>query len=206
MILLLFFCLICSSTFFQTVAEGLNWNWSIWKKRFRTFIPILDFIHALQYVFAAAMNLGLPEADAWEMYVRFVTWCWQGRVKAVIEELTAACADRDIDLEAGVPQGDLHEPLTDAIRYLQNNRTRMDYPRYRRLGLPVTSAPMESLIKQIGQRVKGTEMFWDDPHGAEAILHIRAAVLCDDNRLDDYLRLRPGCPFVRRSTQPAIAA
>jgi len=43
----------------------------------------------------------------------------------------------------------------------------MDYPRYRRLGLPVTSAPMESLVKQINTRVKGTEIFWDDPDGAD---------------------------------------
>ena len=58
----------------------------------------------------------------------------------------------------------------------------------------------ESLIKQINARVKGTEMFWDDPQGAEAILHIRAAALSEDGRLDDYLATRPGYPFVRRST------
>ncbi len=69
-------------------------------------------------------------------------------------------------------EGHPYRPLTDAIRYLCNNRHRMDYPRYRRLGLPVTSAPMESLIKQMNQRVKGTEMFWEDPEGAEVILQI----------------------------------
>ena len=59
----------------------------------------------------------------------------------------------------------------------------MDYPRYRRLGLPVTSALMESLVKEVNYRVKGTEMFWNDPDGAEAILQVRAAALCDDDRL-----------------------
>lgn len=82
----------------------------------------------------------------------------------------------------------------------------MDYPRYRRLGLPVTSAPMESLIKQINFRVKGTEMFWDDPEGAEAILHIRSALLSEDDRFDDYLSNRPGWQFQRRTTAPAVAA
>ena len=81
----------------------------------------------------------------------------------------------------------------------------MDYPRYRRQGLPVTSAPMESLIKQINFRVKGTEMFWDDPEGAEAILHLRAAALSEDERLADYLSRRPGWPFVRRTTQTTAA-
>jgi hypothetical protein len=82
----------------------------------------------------------------------------------------------------------------------------MDYPQYRRLGLPVTSAPMESLIKQMNLRVKGTEMFWDDPDGAEAILHLRAAALSEDGRLDDYLSKRPGWSFHRRATHIANAA
>ncbi len=32
-------------------------NWGIWKREFKhlRFVPILDFIHALTYVFAAAM-------------------------------------------------------------------------------------------------------------------------------------------------------
>ncbi len=81
----------------------------------------------------------------------------------------------------------------------------MDYPHYRRLGLPVTSALMESLVKEVNYRVKGTEMFWNDPEGAEAILQVRAATLCDDDRLGRYLRTRPGCAYVRRSTVTSAA-
>jgi hypothetical protein len=82
---------------------------------------------------------------------------------------------------------------------------RLDYPSYRRQGLPVTSALMESLVKEVNYRVKGTEMFWNDPEGAEAILQVRAASLCDDDRLGRYLRARPGCPYVRRSTAASAA-
>ena len=35
-------------------------------------------------------------------------------------------------------------------------------------------------------------MFWNDPEGAEAILQVRAAALCDDERLVKHLRNRPG--------------
>ncbi len=188
------------------IGDGLNWNWSVWKKYFPTFVPILDFIHAIQYIFAAAMAMTSDETEGWSTYVRLVTRCWQGHVDSVIEEITAACLERGIPLEEKVADDDPHKPLADAIRYLTNNRTRMDYPRYRRLGLPVTSAPMESLIKQINFRVKGTEMFWDDPEGAEAILHIRSALLSEDDRFDDYLSNRPGWQFQRRTTAPAVAA
>ena len=53
----------------------------------------------------------------------------------------------------------------------------MDYPTYRQQGLPVTTAWMESLVKEMNYRVKGTEMFWNDPAGAEAILQVRSAAL-----------------------------
>ena len=50
-------------------------------------------------------------------------------------------------------------------------------PEYRRQGLPVSSSLVESLIKEMNFRVKGTEKFWNRPEGAENILQIRAAAL-----------------------------
>ncbi len=78
----------------------------------------------------------------------------------------------------------------------------MKYPEYRQAGLPLTTAWMESLVKEMNYRVKGTEMFWNDPEGAEAILQVRAASLCDDERLNNHLRNRPGCPLTRRPKPP----
>jgi hypothetical protein len=64
-----------------------------------------------------------------------------------------------------------------------NNRERMDYPRYRRLGLPIFSAPVESTIKQVNRRVKGSEQFWLS-EGAEAVLQVRTAYLSQDDRAE----------------------
>jgi hypothetical protein len=36
---------------------------------------------------------------------------------------------------------------------------------------------IESLIKEINYRVKGTEKFWNRPEGAEQILQIRSVAL-----------------------------
>ena len=83
----------------------------------------------------------------------------------------------------------------------------MKYDEYRCKGLPVTTAWMESLVKEINYRVKGTEMFWNNPDGAEAILQIRAAALSEDVRLINFLTNRPGQATVRReSLQAATAA
>ena len=59
---------------------------------------------------------------------------------------------------------------------------------------------VESLIKEINYRVKGTEKFWDNPEGAEAILQLRAAVLSDDGRLATYLQNRPGSALRRHAS------
>jgi hypothetical protein len=46
-------------------------------------------------------------------------------------------------------------------------------------------APVESVIKQLNRRVKGTEKFWLTG-GAEAILQVRAAYLSEDGRAERY--------------------
>jgi len=74
--------------------------------------------------------------------------------------------------------------------YVQTNAERMDYARYRQMGLPISSAPVESLIKQFNFRVKGTEKFWGSV-GAEAVLQVRAAYLSDDDRGTTFHERRP---------------
>ena len=65
----------------------------------------------------------------------------------------------------------------------------MKYAEYRCQGLPITTSSIESTVKQINYRVKGTEKFWSKD-GAEAILQLRADVLSDINTLDDFLARR----------------
>ena len=47
----------------------------------------------------------------------------------------------------------------------------------------MTAACLESLSEEMNYGVQGTEMFWTDPDGTEAILQVRAASLCSDERL-----------------------
>jgi hypothetical protein len=187
------------------VGDGLPWNWSVWKHYFPDFVPILDFIHALSYLYAAALAMHAEFSVAWSCYLRMAGATWQGRAAEAMDELNRWLTPHGLDDQAKLEENDPRKPIVDAARYLRNNRSRMDYPQYRQRGLPVTSALMESLVKEVNLRVKGTEMFWNDPQGAEAILQVRAAALCDDDRLPRYLSTRPGCAFVRRSTVTSAA-
>jgi hypothetical protein len=180
------------------LGDGLPYNWSIQQKHFKEFTPILDFTHALSYIYAAAMVADDDADTAWTRYLALARACWQGRTDEAIAALRGWLLRQGIDDDHPLAEDDPRCAITDAVRYLANNRERMDYPRYRRAGLPTTSALMESLVKEINYRVKGTEMFWNDPSGAEAILQVRAAALCDDDRLAQHLATRPGCSQVRR--------
>ena len=184
------------------LGDGLPWNWTIWKEHFCDFTPILDFIHPLGYLFLVAKTVhALSPDDAWTQYLAWMRGCWQGEVGQVLNELSKWQSK----LGEPPPQASNTDPrkiVATTITYLENNRQRMKYPEYRQAGLPVTTAWMESLVKEVNYRVKGTEMFWNNPEGAEAILQVRAASLSDDERLSKYLRTRPGCPFTRRPKLP----
>jgi hypothetical protein len=61
--------------------------------------------------------------------------------------------------------------------YLENNRGRVDYPRYRELGLPCGSGQVEAQCKTlVGARCKLAGMRDWKYAGAEAVLRLRAAV------------------------------
>lgn len=187
------------------LGDGSAWNWSLCKQHFPQFTPILDFIHVLVYVYAAAAVVGGDSEHTWRCYLEMAELCWQGRVSEVIATLKRWLSDQNLEIDQPLAEDDPRWAVTSALRYFTNNQSRMDYPRYRRAGLPITSSQIESTIKELNLRVKGSEMFWNDPVGAEAILQLRAAALCDDDRLNRYLKNRAGCAFVRRTSLATAA-
>ena len=64
----------------------------------------------------------------------------------------------------------------------------MRYADYRKHGLPITSSHIESTIKQINRRVKGSEKFWDQ--GAEPLLQLAADHLSETADLDRFWKQR----------------
>jgi len=164
------------------VADGMKCNWTIQKTHFGDFVPIVDFIHAVSYLYKASMAVGGDEDFGWGLCAEWVRATWQGRVSGVIADLDRWLADQPWAPD-DVADDDPREVVRVARGYLHNNRARMDYPRYRREGLPLTSTLMESLIKEMNYRVKGSEKFWNNPDAANHILAVKAAALSEDGRL-----------------------
>ena len=166
------------------VCDGQQSNWTVWDEHLKDlgFIPILDFLHLLTYLYAAAQAAGGTEEERWGRHAQWLTWAWRGQREKILVALNAAC-DRAGEPPKGAPESDPRCVLGKARTYVTNNCDKMDYPRYRKLGLPISSAPVESTIKQFNKRVKGTEKFWR-PSAVEAVLQVRAAQLSHDGRED----------------------
>ena len=117
-------------------------------------------------------------------YPTWAEWIWQGQVTRVIAALT----DHQARLGTPPPQAEANDPrcrVARALTYYTNNQMRMKYPQYRQQGLPLTSSHIESTIKQINARIKGTEKFWEQAAG-DAVLQLRADTLSTSRPLDAF--------------------
>jgi hypothetical protein len=169
------------------LGDGLAVNWTIQRRHFASFTAVLDFVHALSYVFAASFA-GRPQAEGAAIYKRWIQAVWSGQVATILPELENHSA------ELGAPpsecvESDPRKPVFEALRYLKNNADRMRYNDYRCQGLPIMTSAVESVIKIINRRVKGSEKFWSEP-GAEAILQLRADYLSETEIMSRYWSAR----------------
>jgi hypothetical protein len=144
---------------------------------------------------------GRAASEGWPIYWKWAQWIWGGQVQAVIEALQVR------QQELGLPEKDESEEsprskVADALRYLEHQKSRMHYDQYRRAGLPITSSHIESTIKQINRRVKGTEKFWSEG-GAEALLQLAADYLSETTPLTTFWRERPSRATGQRHYRPA---
>ena len=93
---------------------------------------------------------------------------WEGRSAGLVAEVR----EREARARSPAKREAVHALRT----YLENQEGHMDYPRYRELGLPVGSGPVEAACKSlVGARCKQAGMRNWTYAGAEAILRLRAA-------------------------------
>lgn len=186
------------------VSDGSSTIEKLQRTHFSQYTSVLDILHALSYSLAAARAVSRDEALAEQKYDAWAARIWEGRVEDVIDELIA------YGTKLGEPPPDAggddpREVLRKSRVYYENHASRMDYPQYRREGFPLTSSLMESTVKQVSRRVKGSEKYWSSV-GGEGMLRLRGESLSDDEPLNGYWFRRsqaaPGTRAYHRAGEP----
>jgi hypothetical protein len=152
------------------IADGSHWLWRIAGQFFGSAIQILDWYHLAERVHKAAkIVFGEGSAAAATWAKRCLDDLWQGQVPNVL-----ALVRQEL---ARVRASSKRAALMELQTYLDNNQARMDYPRYRRLGLPIGSGEVEAQCKTlVGGRCKLAGMRNWKYAGAENVLRLRAAL------------------------------
>jgi hypothetical protein len=182
-------------------SDGAPWIWdripNIVRLAKLSELPIhevLDCCHAAHHISLALAAMGDSLQERMPLYREHRTLLRNGQWRRVVEELTELA---DLSAES---RGEKEEVRTE-IEYLRKHGEagRLQYPTYRKLGLPLGSGAIESSIRRvINLRLKNNGMFWREEH-AEEMLQVRAQViskrwdervkamrrhLCQDGRTD----------------------
>jgi hypothetical protein len=151
------------------IADGSHWLWRLAEQYFQSAVQILDWYHLAEHVHKAANIVhgdGTEGATQWSKHLK--DELWHGHGNAAVELVRAELAK--------VRSPAKRDALQELQTYLENNLSRIDYPRYRELGLPVGSGQVEAQCKTlVGARCKQAGMRNWTYAGAEAVLRLRAA-------------------------------
>ena len=171
------------------IADGAAWIWDrvadlaesgqqVWH--------ILDFWHACEHLATIGRLLYGEGSDRFkECFKRWRGMLRESRSAEVIEELG--------QLRDSGEYRTLRADIQGEIDYFMANQKRMDYRRYRELGLPIGSGTVESACKNVvAARMKHSGMMWGLP-GATGMLQLRASI--KSRRFNsDHERLLPESP------------
>jgi hypothetical protein len=151
------------------IADGSHWLWRVAEQYFGSAVQILDWYHLAEHVHKAANIVygdATEEATQWSKQLK--DELSQGRGPAALELVQAQLAKARSLAK--------RDALQELHTYLENNLNRIDYPRYRELGLPIGSGQVEAQCKTlVGARCKQAGMRNWTYAGAEGVLRMRAA-------------------------------
>ena len=135
---------------------------------------VLDFIHALEYLWRAAhvfFDEGTPAIEAWVM--ARLEWMLQGKISNVVAGMTRMATVRNLSPKA-------RAPVDKAAKYLLKRKGMMCYGELLALGAPIASGVIEGACRHlINDRLDLTGARWRLP-SAEAVLRLRSLLSSGD--------------------------
>jgi hypothetical protein len=137
------------------VMDGALWLWDLAQDRFAQALKTLDFHHARDHLWAIANSLhgeDTPEAKAWvQPLLRSLRKGRENQVVRQLQELLQNQAER-------TPQS--QELVEREVKFFVKHRDHLHYQTMEKAGAPRGSGAVESLGKQLQQRLRGCGQIW----------------------------------------------
>lgn len=159
------------------VMDGALWLWELAQDRFAQAIKTLDFHHARDHLWAVANSLhgeDTPQARAWvQPLLRSLRKGRENQVVRQLKELLQNQSER-------TPEN--QELIEREVKFFVKHRDHLHYQAMEKTGAPRGSGAVESLGKQLQQRLRGCGQIWGRP-GFTRLLKVLVLVKNRDEHL-----------------------
>ena len=159
------------------VMDGAIWLWDLAEDRFAQASKTLDFHHARDHLWAVAHSLhgeDTPEAGAWvQPLLRSLRKGREIQVVRQLEELLESPSERTPAQQ---------ELIEREVKFFVKHRDHLHYQAMEKAGAPRGSGAVESLGKQLQQRLRGCGQIWSRP-GCTRLLRVVVLVKNQDDHL-----------------------
>jgi hypothetical protein len=161
------------------IGDGAEWVKNLAEMHFPQALMIIDLYHAREHISGLCRALfGSNEKKMERCRQHWWALLDEGKVETIISQASRSLPE----------DPDLKKVAAAEIRYLNRNKERMRYNKFRAQGLFIGSGVVEAGCKTvIGQRLKQSGMEWT-VRGANAIIALRC--MMKSNRLEDYWESR----------------
>ena len=161
------------------IGDGAEWVKNLAEMHFPQALMIIDLYHAREHISGLGRALfGSNEKKMERCRQHWWALLDEGKVETIVSQASRSLPE----------DPDLKKVAAAEIRYLNRNKERMRYNKFRAQGFFIGSGVVEAGCKTvIGQRLKQSGMEWTI-RGANAIIALRC--IMKSNRLEDYWESR----------------
>ena len=166
------------------IADGARDLWRYFQRKYSNAIHVVDFFHVCEHLSKLSELFFQDPSDAKAWYKKYRTILKEDP-NGASKLIRAARYRRSITKE--------NPEIESEIKYLQTNRTRMNYFELRQNNLPIGSGVVEAACKNlIGARMKKSGMRWTID-GGQTVLTLRSLIL--SNRWEKFWTYFLSCHF-----------
>ena len=147
------------------VGDGARWQWSWVESEYPKAVQVLDFYHAMEHI-GQYIKVALKKKDEVDQMMK--------RLGGMLKRKGISTVERYLE-NIPITTAKQKEEYQKLLTYIENNRTKMNYPKYLKEKLLIGSGAIESAHRTVLQkRMKQSGQRWSKK-GLQSMIKLRTA-------------------------------